>query len=193
METLIRKNKSESIEALVRQTIASVSWSHKIQRKQADIYSDRYNFLNVINIIASALTSAGILTVIFADGIWLKVGSAILSFVVTAISAFFKTVNLSSLEKEHIKSSNELWAVRSKLLVLLIEIGVEEKEYRELMTEYEAIQEELKDVYAKAPSTTKKAVKLAKKALKKDKDDTYTDEEIDCFLPPMCRKTTSGI
>ena len=182
------KNKHESLEALVRQTIASVSWSHKIQRKQGDIYGSWYGSLNLINIIASALTSAGILAVIFADGIWLKVGSAILSFAVTAISSFFKTVNLSSLEKENIKSANELWAIRSRLLILLIEIGVGEKEYRVLMTEYEAIQEDLKIVYSEAPTTTKRAVKLAQKALKKQKDDTYSDEEIDSFLPPLYRK-----
>ena len=51
------KDKRESLEALVRQTIASVSWSHKIQRKQGDIYGSWYGSLNLINIIASALTS----------------------------------------------------------------------------------------------------------------------------------------
>ena len=35
----------EVIEASVRDTFASVVWSHKIQEKQADIYAERFECL----------------------------------------------------------------------------------------------------------------------------------------------------
>ena len=38
-----------------------------------------------------------------------------------------------------------------------------------------------------APSTTQKAVDRATEALKVDKEYTYTEEEIDNFLPPALR------
>lgn len=183
------EDKCKSLEALTRQLFASVVWSHKIQCKQADIYKKRYNVLNIISIIASALTSAGILSVIFADSVILKVVSAVFSFVVTAISAFLRTFDLSSLEKDHMKTANALWDIRERLLILLIEIGVGEKEYDTLMAGYQRIQQDLKDVYDHSPTTLDKAVSLARKALNIDADYTYSDEEIDKFLPPVCRKT----
>ena len=44
---------------VVRQSYASVVWTHKIQEKQADIYSKRKNILDTINIIVATLTSCG--------------------------------------------------------------------------------------------------------------------------------------
>lgn len=184
------KNKYQSLESVVRQLFASVVWSHKIQCKQADIYKNRYNTLNVISIVISATTTAGILSVIFADSMWLKVASAIFSFAATAINAFLKTFDLSSLEKEHMKTANALWDIRERLLILLIQIGVGEKEYDVLLSEYQLIQQDLKNIYDNSPTTLDKAVSLARKALKFDGDYTYTDEEIDSYLPAMCRKSS---
>lgn len=49
----------------VRQNFASVVWTHKVQEKQADIYAKHYKRLETANIIAAALTSCGIVSVIF--------------------------------------------------------------------------------------------------------------------------------
>ncbi len=182
------KKENMSLEAIVRQLFASVVWSHKIQCKQADIYKNRYNVLTVVSIIVSSLATAGIFTVIFADSIWVKIISAVLSFIVTAISAVLKTFDLSTLEKNHMKTANDLWDIRERLLILLIEIGVERKSYDELMDIYQNIQQDLKKIYDNSPTTLDKAVALAKKALKVESDYTYTDEEIDSFLPNVCRK-----
>lgn len=182
------KKGCESLEAIVRQMFVSVVWSHKIQCKQADIYKKRYNILNIINIVTSALTTAGIISVIFADSNLMKIISALLSFVVTIISAFLKTFDFSSLEKDHMKTANALWDIKERLLILLVEIGVDEKDYGELMSIYREIEQDLKEIYDNSPTTLDKAVSLAKKALNVDKDNTYSDEEIDSFLPPICRK-----
>ena len=187
------EKENRALEALARQLFASVVWSHKIQCKQADIYKNRYNVLNIISIVISALTTAGIFSLIFADGVWLKIISAIFSFAVTAISAFLKTFDLSTLEKEHMKTANELWYIRQRLFTLLIEIGVGRKDYGTLMAIYQEIQLDLKKIYDNSPTTLDKAVAMAKKALKIDGDYTYTDEEIDSYLPAICRKTASGV
>ena len=86
------------------------------------------------------------------------------------------------------KTANALWDIRERLLILLIQIGVGEKEYDVLLSEYQIIQQDLKDIYDNSPTTLDKAVSLARKALKIDGDYTYTDEEIDSYLPAMCRK-----
>ena len=88
------------------------------------------------------------------------------------------------------KTANALWDIRERLLILLIQIGVGEKAYDDLLAEYQSVQQDLKNIYDNSPTTLDKAVAMARKALKDDGDYTYTDEEIDSFLPPMCRKSS---
>ena len=111
-----------------------------------------------------------------------------MSFIVTAINFFFKSFDLISLKNEHLGTANDLWDVRERLLIILIEVGVAEKEYQVLLESYKKIEKELYDVYDKAPSATKKAVALARKALNVDGDNTYSDEEIDMLLPTILRE-----
>lgn len=66
----------EKLEDSVRNSYGSVVWSHKIQEKQADIYSNKYKILETINIATASLTSAGIIAIIFVDPFWLKLISA---------------------------------------------------------------------------------------------------------------------
>ena len=52
---------------------------------------------------------------------------------------------------------------------------------------YLSIMDELNELFIEAPSTTKKAVDRAAEALNVNKEYTYSEEEIDNFLPPMLR------
>jgi hypothetical protein len=50
--------------------------------------------------------------------------------------------------------------------------------------------QELHSVYSGAPSTTLRAYRKAQNALKKYEDMTFSDEEIDVFLPRELRRST---
>ncbi|ABQ13218.1 conserved hypothetical protein [Dichelobacter nodosus VCS1703A] len=56
----------------------------------------------------------------------------------------------------------------------------------------DALLDELHAVYAKAPSTNFKAYSNAQKSLKKLEDMTFSDEEIDAFLPKELKKVSKG-
>lgn len=60
------------LEDVVRDSYASVVWSHKIQEKQADIYAEKFKKMETVNIGAASLTSVGIVALIFTDPLWLK-------------------------------------------------------------------------------------------------------------------------
>lgn len=77
-----------ALENQIRPSYASVAWTHKIQEKQAEIHEKRYAIMATINIFAASLTSAGIVTTIFTDQTWVKVASAIVSFVTVFIRTF---------------------------------------------------------------------------------------------------------
>ena len=176
------------IESSVRDTLASVVWSHKIQEKQADIFSDRFKRMETAKIVSASLTSVGIVSLIFTDQLWVKICSAFISFVSIFVNAFFKSFDLQTMVSQHKSAANNLRSVRDNLKLLLLQIRMKQTEPAELEKEYEEIVQQLDKVYADAPNTTDKAVTLAREALNVTKDNTFSDAEIDNYLPVGLRK-----
>jgi len=58
-----------------------------------------------------------------------------------------------------------------------------------LQEQRDSLIEQLHAVYAAAPSTNSKAYKLAQHALQKNEEMTFSDEEIDAFLPKELKRT----
>ncbi len=178
----------DTLEGTVRNTYASVVWSHKIQEKQADIYSAQYNRMEIAKIISASLTSVGIVSLIFTDQFWLKLLSAFISFVSVFVSSFFKSFDLQSMISNHKNAANKLLSVRNDLCVLLLKIRLKGNTVPELLEQYENIESRLNDIYKEVPSTTDKAVKRARKALEINEDNTFSDLEIDEYLPTELRR-----
>ncbi len=178
----------EVLESCVRNTYARVVWTQKIQDKQADIYSFRYNTMEVLRIISTSLTSAGLLVLIFTDPFLLKLISAIISFVSLLISAIFKSFNLQSMSSSNKGAANKFIKVRDNLEGLLLKIKMKSYPVEDLMHIYDDLSTEYDELCNDAPITTTKAVKLATKALKISEDNNFTDNEIDSFLPKELRK-----
>lgn len=176
------------LESEGRNKYVSVVWSHKIQEKQADIYSKRYEYLETAKIISASLTSVGIISLLFTEQLWVKILSALISFVSVFVSAYFKSFNLSNLIKLHKDTANQLLRVRDQLELVLLDVKLKSKTVDEITDEYKEIVDRLHTVYDEAPSTTDKAVEQASKALNINKDNTFTDSEIDKYLPEALRK-----
>lgn len=176
------------LEDNVRNTFMSVVWAHKTQEKQADILSNKYKRYEVVRIICSSLTSAGLISLIFVDEFWVKLGSALLSFLSAFISMFFKSFELQNNIQNHKKTAVELLILRDKFKVLLIEIMQGNNNIEELLIKYTDLQNLLWDVYKNAPNTTDKAVKMAHKALNVKKDNDFTEDEIDINLPKSLQR-----
>lgn len=188
MESDVEKDQQYSkLENDIRSKYANVVWSHKIQEKQADIYFERYKLLKIINIICASSTSAGIFSLLFKECFVIKIISAIISLFTIFTSSYFKVFNLSELRKEHKKSANQLLQIRDKLEMLLLEIRMQSKQPEEIFQQYNELIDRLHKCYANAPQTTEKAVELARKALNVTKDNYYSDDEIDSFLPETLR------
>lgn len=173
---------------VVRQNFASVVWTHKIQEKQADIYSERYKFLETINVIAAALTSCGVISLATDQNCMLvKFGTCIISFATLAITAYFKSFDLRSLEKQHKDAANNFIVIRNDLLEVIADIHMQDESVQDINEKYQKIMKHLNFLYITAPGTSSRAVERASNALGKDKEYSYTDEEIDRFLPPALR------
>ena len=175
---------------LVRQNFASVVWTHKVQEKQADIYVEYYAKLQTMNIIAASITSCGIVSTIFAGDAFqlvLKIVTATLSFFTLCITAYFKSFDLQTLGKQNKEAANQFLVIRNELLQIIGDIHIQKENLQDIEGRYSDIIRRLNELYVSAPSTTDKAVKRATQALNIKQEYTYSEEEIDRFLPASLR------
>jgi hypothetical protein len=191
MEKIVINN-YEVLEDVVRDSYSGVVWSHKIQEKQSDIYAETFKKMENINIGAASLTSVGIIAMVFTDPLWLKFVSALVSFVSVYITAYFKSFDLQKLIASHKTIANKLISVRDQYKVLLTEIRLQNDSVENLLKRYNELVKETDTIYLEAPSTTDEAVDRASEALKIKKDNTFSDDEIDSFLPISLRRGMNG-
>lgn len=191
MEKIVINN-YEVLEDVVRDSYSGVVWSHKIQEKQSDIYAEEFKKMETINIGAASLTSVGIIAMVFTDPLWLKLVSALVSFASVYITAYFKSFDLQKLIASHKTIANKLISVRDQYKVLLTEIRLQNDSVENLLKRYNELVKETDTIYLEAPSTTDEAVDRASEALKIKKDNTFSDDEIDSFLPISLRRGMNG-
>ena len=79
--------------------------------------------------------------------------------------------------------------IRENYLSLLVDVAMREKPLEALQKQRDQLVEQLHNAYSGAPSTTFPAYKKAQEALKKLEDMTFSDTEIDAFLPKELRRT----
>lgn len=167
---------------------AGVVWTHKIQEKQADIYLDRFNMLEFFRLSSSAVTMSGIFAVIFIDKFWLKVATAIISVISLFINSYYKTYDLKGLQKQHKKSALDLLELREEFISVLCDIKINKYDEDNLIKKRNELSQKQMCIYKESLDTSADAYERAQKALKQQNDNTYSDEEIDSFLPIIARK-----
>lgn len=85
--------------------------------------------------------------------------------------------------EKHRQLAKEMWYVREKYVNLMADIVGEKINDDTMTTRRNNLIEELKLIYKFAPTTSTKAYKKAQEALKINEELTFSDEEIDQFLP----------
>lgn len=178
----------EIIESQIRQMLASIVWTHKIQEKQADIYKNWYNFWETVRIILASITASGIFTVIFLDNYILKIITAIISIITLFIDFYLKSYDLKFLANKHKLSALELLELREETISILCDIKLDKYDASSLLEKRDYIKSNEIKIYKNMLDCSDRAVNRATKALKDSGDSSYSDEEIDKFLPLLARK-----
>lgn len=176
------------IESQVRECYGRVVYSHKTHEKCADILLSRLSKIKLWQIILSSITTAGFIAAILGTG---KVGAAIgviVSTILLALNAFTKNYDLGQLAQKHRQAAADLWLLREKYLTLITDLRVGKESIEKVCACRDEILEQLHAVYTGAPSTTFAAYEKAQQALQQQEEMTFTDAEIDAFLPQELRK-----
>lgn len=175
-------------EGQIRQLFASVVWTHKIQEKQSDLYIKKYKVIETVKTFLLALTSSGIISILFVDDFWLKVVSALSSAISLFISVYYETYDLKTQASIHKKTALLLFRLRDSIISILADIKCNKLSYEEIILKKNDAYTQYFEICNDAKDVSEKAVNKASKYLKKRKDNTYSDEEIDSFLPIGLRK-----
>lgn len=180
------------LEGQLRECYGRVVYSHKTHEKCADILLERQGRIKFWQIVISAVVTGGIVSTFFGTK---EVGaaiSALLSASLLALNAYTKDYDLGEIAQKHRQAGSDLWIIREKYLSLLTDIRVGDVALELIRAQRDALTQELHGVYAGAPSTNFEAYSRAQEALKKLEDMTFSDEEIDAFLPKELKRTSKG-
>ena len=180
------------LEGQLRECYGRVVYSHKTHEKCADILLERQGCIKLWQIIISALVTGGIVSTFFGTNEIAAAISALLSTGLLALNAYTKDYDLGEIAQKHRQAGSDLWIIREKYLSLLTDVRVGDVAPELIRAQRDALTEELHGVYAGAPSTNFEAYSRAQEALKKLEDMTFSDEEIDAFLPKELKRTSRG-
>lgn len=189
MEQNSHHKEFELLESQLRENYGKIVYSHKTQEKCADILTRRNNYIKNGQIILAALITTGLLVRIFQGQEWPLIVSTVLSAIQFALTSFLKEYNLGETIQKHTTAALELLDIREQYLSLITDLKARLITPTEIIEKRDELQEKLSKTYKGSPRTFSKAYTTAQKALKINEELTFTDTEIDNFLPTILRKT----
>ena len=176
------------LEGQLRESYGRVVYSHKTHEKCSDLLVKRLARIKLGQIILSAVITGSFIFRFFSSA---EIGSILgvaFSAILLCLTLYIKDYNLGELAQKHKQAANDIWLIREKYLSLITDLAIGNKTLEALQKERNALIKELHSVYSGAPSTNFQAYREAQKALKQSEDMTFSDEEIDVFLPKELKK-----
>lgn len=186
------RDSPEYVLAAARELYARTIYSHKVHEKDREMWSDKTCRMNYINIgLVSTTTVLAIVSAVLPQQFML---------ILTALSAAATTgfvlwqANFDPVGKEnrHRTTAKELLWIREQLLLLIVRCHNSTDHVTELHRSLDSLMEQLTTAYKFAPDTSPEAYAHAQAALKKNEEFTFSDQEIDLFLPVQLRKNQAG-
>lgn len=176
------------IEGQLRECYGRAVYSHKTHEKCADILLTRLARIKLFQIVLSAITTGSFLTAIVGSGSEAVVVGAVFSTCLLVLNAYVKNYDLGELAQKHKQAANDIWLIREQYLSLLTDLALEGKTTEEIQIERDRLVIALHAVYAGSPSTTHAVYRSAQDSLKHHEEMTFSDEEINAFLPKQLRR-----
>ena len=177
------------LEGQFRECFGRVVYSHKTHEKCADILLKREARIKLGQIALSVITTGGLVSVLLGTG---TVGTSLTSLVsalLLGLNLYTRNHNLAELARKHRQAANGIWLIREKYQSLITDLIIRGKSLEVLLRERDVLMADLHSVYSSAPSTTSRAYLKAQKALKHNEEMTFSDAEIDAFLPKELKRS----
>lgn len=171
----------------IRECYGRVVYTHKTHERMADRCAQELRRFKWAQIILSALTTAGAVGVVVRDEFWIELTTAIVSFLTLLVAAYLKNFEPGATAQKHRDAAAKLWNVRECYLSLLTDLP--KLPHEEAVERRNELQAMLAALYVGSPQTDGKAYEEAQHRLQSMEDMTFSDEEIDCFLPLSLKRS----
>ena len=171
----------------LRELYGRMIYTHKAQEKEADLAKSRQKKWQNLQLVISTLTTTGVIATIFGDCLWVKIVAAILSAVLFGISAYLKNSDFGGCARQHAEAAAFLWDVREQYLTLIVDLLGGKVDEVDIRKRRDCLQEKLAAFFKDAPRTSQDSYTEASAALQKKEEFTFSDKELDNFLPEALR------
>ena len=170
----------------VRETFGKVVYTHKTHEKAAEISTSQNILFRRINVFLLSLTAGSALGAILQGETYI-IATSILS----TIALFFIIYQLS-LHPEHDalahkRTAIKLWHIREQYQNLIADIVNETLASDGIVEKRDMLLSELNRILQDVPQTDSKAYSKARQALQLREEMTFSNKEIDSFLPEQLR------
>ena len=183
-----RESEREYVLATARELYGRAVYSHKTHEKERELWSIRAQRMNWVNIMLIALTTFFAIIAASLRPVWSMITTAVLSAITTAFVVWQTSFDPVGKENAHRTAAKELLWIREQLLLLIERCHIQNGELDGLQNRLESTTRELTGLYKFAPDTSPQSYAKARDALQSG-EFTFSDEEIDAFLPVQLRKT----
>lgn len=182
------------LEGQLRECYGRVVYSHKTHEKCADILVEKLKQIKFWQIVLSAVLTGGLITTLFdfsalaeykIHGTFVAV---FISTILLVLNSYTKDYNLGEIAQKHRQAGADLWVIRENYLSLLTDLKMDADTTHEIRRRRDELIEKLHAVYTGSPITNYRAYTKAQKALKKLEDMTFSEAEIDAFLPKELKR-----
>jgi hypothetical protein len=152
---------SSPLRDLITETLANITTTHKCHEKEREILAGRARRIRAVNVVLTALSSTGIITVIVTAqpaAAWATAIVTFCSLLFTLWQLQFQPEVEALAQKE---AANEYVRLRNRLRTLLadFDLGHEPSEVRK---QYDVLMLDLETATKRAPATSPAAFRLAK-------------------------------
>jgi hypothetical protein len=177
----------ENLLAVVKEKFGKVVYSHKTHEKASERYKAYESFFDNANIILTLLILGAVFWQ-FGSNDWISaiVGSLLTLFQLGSL-LFQKSFHPAEKTSKHKMTAIQLWVVREKFLNLINNIISSVSTSTEASQTCTQLDEDLALIYLTALPTNSEDYEKARDALKNNEEMTFSNSEINFFLPESLR------
>ena len=176
----------ENLYSQIEDAYGKLLYSYTSQIVEAGRIAKKNILLKWAQFILSALSTGGFVGLLITNEQVLVWVGGLCSTALLILTAYFKDVDFSALQKKHLDTSNKLWLVREKYISLLTDFISLEND--RIVSVRDALQKETGEIYDEAPITSNKSYSIAKTLIKEKEAQFFSREELNKMLPQHLRK-----
>lgn len=168
---------------IIRESFGRVVYSHKTYEKEFEIQEQYSRNLKLANLVVLSLGSSGIFSALIANNHLVLTLGSVFIFLGLALAIFQMSFNPEERAYKYKQTAHQLWQVRERYTCFIADVMNQRISEDEIIKKRDQLLCDLDLIYKNSLPTSSKAYQKASVALQKNEEFTFSDAEINKFLP----------